>query len=228
MVLGRRSSDYSGIEIINADTMFKNNYRPGPRLCPAPPPPLPHPAGQDARAPGLEFKRWDQRGAHAAIYGYFSADAHLYYRAIFSLLRLHVLVDGPREPTSKRPGPGLRAPSATGRFFNAVEAVAEARGFRFGALGRRPDLGALRWATHRAGAAAAGAVPFEVLAPFPFAQEIRLLHDGRSIAVDGRESLRAPAAGPGRYRVEVFLKERSPLGADIPWIVSNPIYLRKD
>ena len=234
------SSDYSGIEIINADTMFKNNYRRilayapllllGSRL----------PLVRMLEHPAANLKRWDQRGANAAIAGYFSADAHLYYRGIFALLRLHVLVDGPGGADRADAGAeeaviwdALRH----GRFYNAVEAVADARGFRFDAEtvpGKGAGTGPRRGRAYRMGdtiapgAAAAGAVLFKARAPRPFRREIRLLRDGRVIALTAGDALRAPSEGPGVYRVEVYLKERSPLRADIPWIVSNPIYLRKE
>ena len=258
------SSDYSGIEIVNADTMFKDNYRRvlayapllllGSRL----------PLVKMLEHPASNLKRWDQRGASAAISGYFSADAHLYYRGIFALLRLHVLLEGPGggegPAKSKNPGAGTEAALIWdalhhGHFYNAVEAVADARGFRFEAEtdaeadsgageseGAGSRSGSARTRTYRMGdtisiVAAGGtaadrgarrAVRFEIRAPFPFRKEIRLLHDGLVIASSREGILRTPSEGPGVYRVEVYLKERSPLGADIPWIVSNPIYLRKD
>ncbi|HEX2694216.1 MAG TPA: PHP domain-containing protein [Acidobacteriota bacterium] len=234
------SSDYSGIEIVNADTMFKDNYRRvlayapllllGSRL----------PLIKMLEHPASNLKRWDQRGANAAISGYFSADAHLYYRGIFALLRLHVLLDGPAGAGGK--GPGAEAALIWdalhhGHFYNAVEAVADARGFRFEAetaAGKGAGSGPGSARAYRMGdtiAAAGGAtraVRFEARAPFSFRKEVRLLRDGRVIASSREDILRAPSEGPGVYRVEVYLKERSALGADIPWIVSNPIYLRKE
>jgi hypothetical protein len=230
------SSDYSGIEIVNADTMFKDNYRRvlayapllllGSRL----------PLIKMLEHPAANLKRWDQRGASAAIAGYFSADAHLYYRGIFALLRLHVLLDAPAG------GEGPAAEEALiwnalrhGHFYNAVEAVADARGFRFAAEaggGKGAGSGSAR--AFRMGdtisAAGAGAQPvlFEIRAPFSFRKEVRLLRDGRIVASSPDDIVRVPSEGPGVYRVEVYLKERTPLGADIPWIVSNPIYLRKE
>lgn len=230
------SSDYSGIEIVNADTMFKDNYRRvlayapllllGSRL----------PLVKMLEHPAANLKRWDQRGASAAIAGYFSADAHLYYRGIFALLRLHVLLDAPAGDE----GPAAKealiwSALRHGHFYNAVEAVADARGFRFAAEaggGKGAGSGSAR--AYRMGdtIAAAGAaerpVLFEIRAPFPFRKEVRLLRDGRLIASSRDDIVRVPSEGPGVYRVEVYLEERTPLGPDIPWIVSNPIYLRKE
>ena len=140
------SSDYSGIEIVNADTMFKNNY---PRVLAYAPLLLLGsrlPLIRMLEHPAANLKRWDQRGARAAIAGYFSADAHLYYRGIFALLRLHVLVDGPSGTAGGGDPADADAEGAAvwrslrhGRFYNAVEAVADASGFRFEALEEKDE-----------------------------------------------------------------------------------------
>jgi hypothetical protein len=222
-------SVYSGLEIINADTMFKNNVG---RVLPYLPLLLFRsrlPLIRMLEHPEINLKKWDQRAATSAVYGYFSADAHLYYRAIFSLLHLHVLLDEPLADGFDAAAGQVYAALRKGRFFNAIEAAAGARGFRFkasaagGAAFRMGD-------TIPAGAwtGAAEPVRFEARAPFSFVTEIHIVHDGRTIASTRDDVLTAEAQGPGVYRVEVFLKERSALAADIPWIISNPIFLRKD
>ncbi len=220
-------SIYSGLEIINADTMFQNNIG---RVLPYLPLLLIRsrlPLIKMLEHPEINLKRWDQRASTSAVYGYFSADAHLYYRAIFSLLHLHVLLDKPLEEGFDAAADQVYAALRKGRFFNAIEAVAGARGFRFeastagGAAFRMGD-------TISAGESAPGPVRFEARAPFSFLTEIHIVHDGRTIASTRDDVLTAEAQGPGVYRVEVFLKERSALATDIPWIVSNPIFLRKD
>jgi hypothetical protein len=217
------SSVYSGLEIINADTMFKNNIR---RVLPYLPLLLVNsriPLIRMLEHPEINLRKWDQRNATAPIFGYFSADAHLYYRPVFSLLRLHVLLDRPLSRDFGDAAGQVYGALRDGRFFNAVEAVADARGFRFRAFdGSRPV--AMGDTIRPAGPG----IRFEVEAPFAFAKEIRLIRDGRPIAATGGDVLSAEAEGPGVYRVEVFLRARSPLGKDIPWIVSNPIFLRKD
>jgi hypothetical protein len=221
-------SVYSGLEIINADTMFKNNVG---RVLPYLPLLLFRsrlPLIRMLEHPETNLKKWDQRGATSAVYGYFSADAHLYYRAIFSLLRLHVLLDEPLadgfDPAAGQVYSALRK----GRFFNAIEAAAGARGFRFKALAAGGAAFRMGDTISAREAAAAGTIRFEARAPFSFLTEIHIVHDGRTIASTRDDVLTAEAQGPGVYRVEVFLKERSALAADIPWIISNPIFLRKD
>jgi hypothetical protein len=81
-----------------------------------------------------------------------------------------------------------------------------------------------------------GIIPFNpaapptlrVEAPFPFAAEIRLIRNGEVIGRSEERELAHPAERPGVYRAEVYLKGASPLAGDVPWIVSNPIYLREE
>lgn len=220
-------SVYSGLEIINADTMFKNNIG---RVLPYLPLLLFRsrlPLIRMLEHPEINLKKWDQRAATSAVYGYFSADAHLYYRAIFSLLHLHVLLDRPLADGFEAAAGQVYAALRKGRFFNAIEAAAGARGFRFKASaagGAAFQMGD----TISAGDDAARPVLFEARAPFSFVTEIHIVRDGRTIASTRGDVLTAEAQGPGVYRVEVFLRERSALASDIPWIISNPIFLRKD
>ena len=65
-----------------------------------------------------------------------------------------------------------------------------------------------------------------VLSPFSFAHETRIIHDGKAVGTSSNGELAYDAPEPGAYRVEVYLRERSPLGGDVPWIVSNAVVLR--
>jgi len=232
------ASDYAGLEIINADTMVKDNLR---RLIPYLPALLIRPGLPLLKAldpPDAETRKWDERGAGARVFGYFSADAHLFYRPLFGFLHLHVLLDAPLP----RPGEDfdaafdrIFAALREGRFYNAVEAAAEADGFRFEvrtAEGARFRMGAEAEIDRAFFAGPDGVAPFRapvlaVDAPFPFRHAIRLLRDGAVVDEAGAgRTLVYRVPEPGTYRVEVYLKARSPLGHDVPWIVSNPITLR--
>ena len=67
-----------------------------------------------------------------------------------------------------------------------------------------------------------------VKAAFPFSTEICLLRNGKRILHSREDSLLYEVKEAGIYRVEVYLKERSPLAESIPWILSNPISIRKE
>jgi len=109
-----------------------------------------------------------------------------------------------------------------GRFYNAIDAAARAKGFRFwGEQGVR---------TIPMGSSAELTSPIKIYikAPFRFKKEIHLVRDGKSILRSQEEAISYSAREPGIYRVEIYLKEQTPLRKDIPWIVSNPVFLEEN
>jgi len=172
--------------------------------------------------PSPFIKRWDERNTHIPLYGYFSVDAHLLYGPTFALFHLHLLLPQPLSQDFETARSQVFSSLRKGRFYNAVEAAAQARGFRFVAKkgGRALPMGETLILD--------SPVVFEVMAPFSFRKEIRLICNGKQVASSQKESLSFEAGLPGIFRAEVYLKERSPLDNNIPWIVSNPIFLRKE
>jgi hypothetical protein len=209
---------YGGIEIFNGDTVVKRRLvrtlltlpvllvRPEAALLGLLAP------------PAAETGKWDRLSAAHPTYGYFAVDAHFGYGALFTLFHLHVLLDAPPEAGFEAARGQIFAALKAGRFYNAVEAAADARGFRF----RAETEGAV---LSMGGSAPPGAGPvrFVVRTPFAFAHETRLLRDGAEVARSLGPELVFRTAEPGIFRVEVFLRERSPLDPRVPWIVSNPI-----
>jgi hypothetical protein len=215
---------YSGLEIIDTDTMIRRNFLGALPYLPAL---LFKPQLYLLKTlvrPDETLKKWDKLSAEAAVSGYFSTDAHLMYSALFTCLRLHVLLDQPLTRNYETARSQVFDALRRGKFYSAVDAARPAGGFRFWAKGEGPRE------------RLDGLIPFNPAAPpvlraeapFPFAFEVRLICSGETIARSAERELAYPAERPGVYRLEVYLKGPSPLSSDIPWIVSNPIYLRKE
>ena len=166
--------------------------------------------------PTASLRKWDQllksdRGG-GVILGFYALDAHKYfYETGLSLLNLHVPLDSPVPDDFAGASRALLDALRAGRFYNAVDAAADPAGFRF-------------WLE---GGGTAPAV-LHVRTPYAFAHETRLLCDGSVVATGSGPDLVFTARGPGAYRVEVTLRARTPLRPDVPWILSNPILVRKD
>lgn len=129
------------------------------------------------------------------------------YRRSFRQLRTHVLAE---ELEAGAIYEALRE----GRSYLSVDALANARGFRFwaeGASGQIP-MGA---------EAPAGAYGLHAVLPGP--ARLTLLRDGAEIATTDGLSLTHDVEGRGVYRVEATLERH---GRERTWIVSNPIYFR--
>jgi hypothetical protein len=212
---------YGGLEILNTDAMVRAHW---PRIAPRLPALLLRPETVLLRMldrPEADFRKWDELTASRPMFGYYSSDTHLLYRASFSLLHLHVLLDSPPAEPFEDAEIQILDALRFGRFFNAVGAAAQAAGFRFHAETselRRPMGSQI---------ASSGPVRFTVRAPFAFRHRIRLLRGGIPVA-EGAGRLVHETSDPGVYRVEVHLLEKTPLDPGVPWIASNPIFFRKD
>jgi hypothetical protein len=171
--------------------------------------------------PEKNFRKWDSLGLRTPLYGYFSVDAHLLYRPLLSLLNLFVLMDRPVSENFPTARDQVFDALRLGRFYNAVNGAAAAGGFRFYALRetRRFEMG--EESLH------GGDVTLHVDAPLNRPRTIRLIHNGLPIRQTDTEVLRHIVRDIGVYRVEVYLKGSSPLAENVPWIVSNPIFIRK-
>lgn len=215
---------YAGLEIIDTDSMLKRNFFPSLPYLPA----LVLKPGfyllKLLERPTQTLRKWDELNLEQRLSGYFSADAHLFYGALLSGFHLHALLRRPLAEDFEKARAQVFRSLRRGQFYNAIEAAGSARGFRF-------------WAERRLARVPMGSVvPFRpksplrlrARAPFPRATEIRLIHNGKTVLKSNQKRITFLAEESGVYRVEVYLTDRSALAPDIPWIVSNPIFLRKD
>ncbi|MFB0566369.1 MAG: hypothetical protein ACETWK_11930 [Candidatus Aminicenantaceae bacterium] len=213
---------YQGLEIMNGDTILKRNFISSLPFLPALLVKPEFALLKMVDRPYLNLKKWDTINATHSIYGYFSVDAHLIYRPLFSLLRLHVLLRNSLSSDFQTAKNQVTEALRKGSFYNSIDAAAQARGFRF-------------WASKREASILMGRtllldspVMLHIKAQFPFSIEILLIHDGKTILRSTKTGIAFEAKNPGTYRVEIYLKERTPLGKDIPWIISNPIFLQEE
>ena len=162
---------------------------------------------------------WDDLLSRRHAAGIAGADAHTRlpsYESVLGVVRNHVILDAPPTGDAERDIGSLVAALARGRLFVGIDAIAATNGFFF--VAERDDR---TWtmgdtgAPHPALTLRAGGVG-DARARFS------LLKDGAVLAT-GNGALEAPATGSGVYRVEVALP-----GWDVPWILSNPIYVFDD
>lgn len=187
--------------------------------------------------PRSVMQRWDAMAREQPTIGVLALDAHggialaadadlsfPSHATAFRLGQLHFVTD---EPLGRDAADRTRVYRALrgGRFYNAFDGFAPARGFRFEV--RQGESRALMGDSvpFREGQVAAIRVP-------PVGQaRVRLLRDGQVL----REEPVSPSPwtvglpGPGVYRVEVDLHvDLFPIGLPgfRPWIFSNPVYVR--
>ncbi len=198
----------SGIEIINADSMLKNRIW---RWIPFTPSLILKPQYfllKILNVPKKNLFKWDSLNDAHQIYGYYSTDAHLLYKPLMSFLRLHLLLDEPLSSEFKAAKEQVFDALKHGQFYSAIDAAARAEGFRF-------------WT------AAGENTTLHIQLPLSISKETRLIFNGQSILQSPDDTIEFQVEKSGIYRVEVYLKERSPLNKRIPWILSNPIFVKE-
>ena len=196
---------YDGIEILNGDGLIKDSVA---RTLFNAPLFLIRPTAALLRLvnpPDASLRKWDEMLRRRPVLGFYSADAHAFYRAVFSVFHLHVLLDWPLPADFESAREAIFDALASGRFFSAVDGAASARGFR-----AVLDGSSLRVST-----------------PFDFAHEILLVREGKVVARSGGPGAELALDSPGAYRVEVHLRERTPLRPGVPWIISNPFVVER-
>jgi hypothetical protein len=136
------------------------------------------------------------------------------FRRVFRLIRTHVLLDRPFEGDAAKDIAAVFDALRRGRSYVSLDAFRDPRGFRFSVS----SGGAEAFPGERVPLAdgARGAVDL------PFPGVIRVIRNGRPLLEEAGRSLRFAVDGPGRYRVEAFLKK---LRKRRPWIYSNPVYV---
>lgn len=212
---------YSGLEIINANTMLKYDIS---RLIPFAPSLLIKPDYallKLLKRPDKNLKKWDELNRDHRMFGFFSVDAHLLYKHLLPLLQLHILLNKPLSEEFEQASHQVFSALRQGRFYNAVDSAARANGFRYWAQNGQKRV--LMGEESSLDSPAA----LHIQSAFPFASEIHLIHNGEKIMTSAEKKIVFQPTEAGFYRVEVYLKERTPLHHDIPWILSNPIYFRE-
>lgn len=131
------------------------------------------------------------------------------YERSFRHVSTHLLM---HELTEKSVWDALQS----GRAYVAFDWMADPTGFVF-----RADRGN---ATFPMGSEVPGAAGLKLRAMAPLPGTIKLLRDGKEVSRTESDTLDTTIDEPGNYRVEVWL---TLAGESRPWILSNPIYVRK-
>ena len=170
--------------------------------------------------------RWDRLLVTRDVPGIAGSDSHNYigivgvtglrfpsYEAVFRVVRNHVLLEQGLRGDSLQDAEAIVAALAGGQAFVGLDGLAPATGFSFVA-----EDGDQQWTMGDT------VIPSESLrlragGGLPDGARVSLIKDGRVIAKDeGGVAWRDVSAGV--YRVEVELPSW-----DVPWIMSNPIYV---
>jgi len=176
--------------------------------------------------PSETLALWDRLLTQRDVVGIGGTDAHSRvqlgkrhslrapsYAALFSVVGNTVLLRAPLSGDAVADTAAVLEALRAGRSYVAVAGLAPPHGFRFEA-----SDGTQRTAIGEHVVPSAG---LRLLAggATPAGTRLRLLRDGSPVA-EAEAALDEPAATPGVYRVEAVVP-----GWDVPWVLSNPIYV---
>lgn len=220
---GKENELYLGLELIDADTMLKRKWLSTLPLFPL--------LLFNQRVLALRilepfpspFRQWDfLNEKNPPLYGFFSCDAHIFYETLLSLFHLRIPL-GRELPVEFKAARQLVFESLrSGAFYNSIDAAQPATGFRFWAEKGKEifPMGSLIEINP------GEKVWLRIKTPALNSDVTAIIHNGQKIFTTSEKEISFQPLDSGFYRVEVYLRERSILPEDLPWIVSNPIFLR--
>jgi hypothetical protein len=235
-------AEFDGMEWLNADSEWRDesrlqlaralarySFRPAETLASL------------LDRPDTTLGRWDAITQRRPVAAFAGADAHARagwidddvdgyrrgwflripsYDASFRTFAMRVALDGPLTNDAAADAAHIIAALKRGAVYSAIDAIASPAALEFSAssLGHRINQGDVFNDT-------SAALTFTARTNAPGGGVIALRKDGRILTQAPLPSLAHETAGEGTYRVEVYLAN-GPGGPPIPWIVSNPIYIR--
>jgi hypothetical protein len=138
------------------------------------------------------------------------------YETIFRIARIHVLIEKDKPLDRETLIEAIRA----GRYFVGLDAIGDTTGFSFTAMGSafvHPEFSM--------GDNAAWLSELKVVMPADC--RLVLYKDGQPFHEEnGVSAFTSPQVQYGVYRVEVYRDDLGPPFDKMPWIISNPIYVR--
>ena len=236
------NAPFDGLEWLNADSEWRDER--GPQLVRA----LARYPFRSAETlaslldrPDATLERWDAIAQRRRVVALAGADAHARagwmdddvqgyrrgwflkipsYEASFRTFAVHVALGRPLSRDAAADAAQIIAALKEGAVYSAVDAIASPAAFQFSARGGDRTIG-----EGEVFDGTATAITFTARANASSGGVIVLRKDGRILTQRPLPELAIEAAGEGTYRIEVYLSS-APGDPPIPWIVSNPIYVR--
>jgi hypothetical protein len=235
-------TDFDGLEWLNADTEWRDERRTqlARALARYPFRPAETLASLLDR-PDATLARWDGAAQRRPVVALAGADAHARagwmdddvrgyrrgwflrvpsYHASFRTFAMRVVLERPLSYVASADADAVMAALKRGALYSAIDAIGSPASLEFSAStgDRRIHQGDVLSDT-------TATLAFSVRTNAPSGGTIVLRKDGGILTQGPLPALTFETAGQGTYRVEVHLAG-GPGDPPIPWIVSNPIYVR--
>ncbi|MEW6456484.1 MAG: PHP domain-containing protein [Acidobacteriota bacterium] len=229
---GNFDGNFNGIEIINIDSQMR-----GHNLVSLVTLPFIYPINplyaflRIIKNPVEEIKKWDSLNKKGEVWGFYALDAHgklsitesfslpfPSYSSLFRIIKLHIPVEKDFPINFREKRALILNSLKNGKFYSSIDGASSSRGFRF--YGKKGNK------FLSAGEIEEKESDLFVEASFNFPFEIHLIKNGETIKKSKEKILKYRVKENGFYRAEVHLINNPVLREDVPWILSNPIYMR--
>lgn len=174
---------------------------------------------------------WDSLSSERPVVAFAGSDAHgiklpmgpfklkiFPYVFLFRTLNTHILLEEKLDVEAKRARDQVFGALRAGSFFIGSDYLGKTRGFRFFARNSNGGEASM-------GQELSCSSPVELCTVSPSSgRMIRIIKNGRLLHESREKELQLKITEPGTYRAEVHC--RTLLGRLLPWIYSNPIYIK--
>jgi hypothetical protein len=178
------------------------------------------------------LKAWDSLSRERPVVAYAGSDAHAFYlrlgplkfcvfpyKYLFRTLNTHILLDAELSRDIGDAREQIFSSLRSGHFFIGSDYLGQTKGFRFSATNHDGEEASMGGEISYS-----PATVLHITAPSSGRRLIRVIKNGEVVHESSQQALAFKVLKPGTFRVEVY--RRPLLGRPVPWIYSNPIYIR--
>tara|TARA_Y100000780_G_C13684653_1_gene417307 strand:+ start:1732 stop:2949 length:1218 start_codon:yes stop_codon:yes gene_type:complete len=147
------------------------------------------------------------------------------YSTSFQMASNHILLDSELTGNLKRDKEKILEAIHNGRLYMSFDVLGNPKGFYAEYISENTKVTLGEEAKYEMGSKIIVNLPYRPRFPF----EVQLFKDGKLYTTSNQHDVEFQISSPGVYRVHVFLKPELPFlqgSRWLPWIISNPIYLR--
>jgi hypothetical protein len=174
--------------------------------------------------PEDEIRKWDEGLKIGKIWGLYGLNVHgrvwifpFSYTKIFNLMRIHIPIEN-RKPNNfidlKRV---IIKSLMNGKFFSSIDGAGDSRGFRFYLSKREKRI--------EMGEDGEPGSYLHLELPYKTNFQAIILRNGKVFSSTNSKNFQIKVDKEGIYRVEVYLLNNPALNRNVPWILSNPIFV---
>jgi hypothetical protein len=220
---------FTGLEIWNFGSLWRSAYKSRLKALFW----LVFNSYRGARFPDPDgIKAWDTLSRERPVAAFAGSDAHAFYlrlgpfkirvfpyEYLFRTLNTHILLHEELSEGLAEARGQVFSSLRSGRFFIGSDYLGQTKGFRFSAVNQdgeeTPMGGEISYSP---------ATVLHISVPSSGRRLIRVIKNGQVVHESGQKAVAFKVLKPGTFRVEVW--KRPLFGRPVPWIYSNPIYIR--